>query len=209
MALADIYVLDLKSQFLGEDLHNVFTYDSGGGGSAVELVDAFMDDVYPTINQLASSSIYFLSVYAYSLGNLGDSAEQFIDENGLNGADMLPVFNAVGYTLKTANRAVRPGSKRFAGVPEAVQVSGTITDETYVGVMETLRVALSENISDDDVTFYNPVVVKRVKYEVPDSDPVREAYRWPETDGELVASSLRLVATSKKVTHQTSRGNRT
>jgi hypothetical protein len=167
-----------------------------------------MADVYPAINQLASSSIYFLSVYAYSLGNLGDSAEQFIDENGINGADMLPVFNALGYTLKTANRAVRPGSKRFAGVPEAVQVSGTITDATYVGLMETLRVALDTGLTNDDIQFYTACVVKRIKYEVPGSDPVREAYRWPEDGDPLVVSPLRLVATSKKVTHQTSRGNR-
>jgi hypothetical protein len=73
--------------------------------------------------------------------------------------------------------------------------------------METLRGIFANNISNDDLLFAKFVIVKRVKYDVPGSDPVREAYRFPETDAELVVGNVLNVLTSRKITHQVSRGN--
>lgn len=208
MALADIYVLDHQQSFNSEPLHNLYTFDSGGDGTAVNLVDAFIEDVLPLVQNMQCAQIVTDSIYAYSLGNLADLAEQTIGTpGGLASQEMLPVFNALNFTLKPTSRAVRPGSKRIAGIPETVQVDGRITGTTYLSIMELLRLGLAEPISDDDTIFFTPVIVKRVKYEVPDSDPVRFAYRYPETDEELVASTLRNVTTTPKVSHQVSRGN--
>lgn len=207
MALADIYVLDLQQSFLNEPLHNIFTYERSSTGTAVDLINAFVEDILPLIEPMVSANIKFDGIKAYSLGNLGDLDEQVINEVGLIAGDMLPIFNAVNYTLKPASRAVRPGSKRFAGIVEAVQVNGVITDASMITAMENLRLVLQDPISDDDTAFWNPIVVKRVKYAVPDSDPVRYAYRFPETDEELVFAGLRAVSTTTKVSHQVSRGN--
>lgn len=208
MALADIYVLDHMQTFLNEELHNIYTYERLDTGTANDLVAAFIEDVLPLILPLQSSVVKTPSIKAYSLGNLGDLWEETVnEEGGTVDAEILPIFNALGYTFKPTSRAVRPGSKRIAGVPESAQVNGTITLAGYLTAMEALRLAYAGNISDDDANFWAPVVVKRVKYEVPDSDPVRFAYRFPETDGELVSATLRNVTTNTKVRHQTSRGN--
>jgi hypothetical protein len=208
MALADIFVLDHVQSFDGEPLHNLYTYDSGGTGTAVDLINAFRDDMLPLILQLQCAQIRTDTIKAYSLGNLGDLDEQTVDETGANvGLQMLPVFNAVNFSLKPTSRAVRSGSKRIAGIPETVQVDGTITDATYLTAMEALRIAMSNPISDDDLVFFDPVIVKRVKYAVPDSDPVRYAYRYPEAGDTLVTATIRAVVLNRKVSHQVSRGN--
>lgn len=207
MALEDIYVLDFASEFANDPMHNIFTYERSTSGTSTDLLNAFMEDIFPLVRGLFSSNIHYTTVKAYSLGNLGDLDERVIDLFGTREIDMLPVFNAINYTLKPVGRGVRPGSKRFAGIPEIVQVSGTITDAAYIASMEVLRLALAEAISDDDLAYFDPVVVKRVKYEIPGSSPVRFGYRFPEVELELDARHLRLVSMTTKISHQVSRGS--
>lgn len=208
MALADIYVLDHVQLFEGEDLHNMYTYERSTTGTAVDLINAFREDILPLIQQLQVDDVTTPVIKAYSLGNLGDLDEQTVDEAGANvGVDMLPIFNAINFSLKPASRAVRSGSKRISGIPETVVTNGTVTDSTYLTALEALRIELGEPISDDDVAFWNPVIVKRIKYTVPDSDPERFAYRYPETGDTLVTAALRAVVINRKVSHQVSRGN--
>lgn len=208
MALDDIYVVDHVQSFLGEALHNMYTFERSTTGTAVDLINAFREDMLPLILQLQVDDVRTETIKAYSLGNLSDLDEQTVDETGANvGVDMLPIFNAINFSLKPVGRTVRPGSKRISGVPETVATNGTITDSTYLTAMETFRLELSEPISDDDVTFWNPVIVKRVKYAVPDSDPERFAYRYPMAGDTLVFAALRTVVINRKVSHQVSRGN--
>jgi hypothetical protein len=207
MALADIYVLDLHQTFVSEDLHNIFTFERADTGDATDLIAAFREDILALLKPMFSNQINYASILAYSLGNLADIWEVVVNETGTITGDMLPVFNALNFTYKTTSRAVRPGSKRFAGINETMQVNGRITDSSMLTAMENLRLALSEPISEDETNFWNPVVVKRVKYDVPDSDPVREAYRFPQTDEELIFATIRAVTTTPKISHQVSRGN--
>jgi hypothetical protein len=206
--LADIFVVDLKSSFRSEPLHNIFTYHKTGSGGAEELAAAFIDDLLPAIQILQTGDIITESVYAYSLGDLTDLAEVVVGTAGGGGdADMLPIFNALNFTLKPTSRAVRPGSKRFAGIPESAQADGFITLGGYITGIEGLRTALDSGLDGGTGETFEIVVVKRVKYEVPDSDPVRFAYRFPETDEELVYSTVRTVLSNLKISHQVSRGN--
>lgn len=206
MALVDIYVLDLKQFFGLEECHNIFSYERLGDGTAVDLNNAFIEDVLPAINEVQGDVVTNSSLRTYSLGNLGDFTETALDGGGAGvAAQCLPSFAAYGFTLKPTTRAIRPGSKRFTGVPEASQNNGTIVDSATLANLELLRVALDTEISDDDVNLWANVIVKRVKY-VPDPDrPDHFAYRYPETDAELVSSHLGGVLLSVQVTHQTSR----
>lgn len=206
--LADIYVLDLQQSFEGEVIHNIWTFHKLGTGISQDLIDAFQSDLLPKIALIQNVEIITKLVRVYSLGNLGDTGEEvFSLPGGQDTGQMLPVFNAMNFTLRPVGRTVRPGSKRFAGVPELVQNKGTITDATYLGQLESLRVGLANELSTDDVNFWQPCITKRVKYEVPDSDPVRFAYRYPETDEELVFAPVGNAVTTTKVSHQVSRGN--
>lgn len=208
MALADIYVLDHAQEFGTEPLHNIYCYEKLGEGDAYDLINAFQADILPSVLALQVNTMVTRFISAYSLGNLADLAEETINAVGSYGADqMLPVFNAVNLTLKPTSRAVRPGSKRVSGIPETVTGNGIITDAEYLGRIETLRLAFGNEISTDDENFWRLVIVKRVKYNPDPEKPDHFAYRFPETDGELVVAPLRNVTTTTRVSHQVSRGN--
>lgn len=208
MPIANIYVIDDIQEYQGEPIHNIYTYKSDGTGTAVDVGNSFEQDILPKVLQLQCSQIHHVSLKTYSLSTALPVDERNLDMFGANvGVEMLPIFNAINFSVKPTNRIVRAGSKRYAGVPETVQVDGVITASVYLTAMETLRLALAGSISDDDVIFFEPVIVKRVKYDVPDSSPVRQAYRFPETDAELVTATIGGVTVNRKVSHQVSRGN--
>lgn len=208
MALVNIFQLIDKQSFGNEEILNTYFFEAAVGMTAVDVRNAFLEDLMPAIRGIQTDSIVHREIDTMSLGNLGDFDVQSISLSGSGtGLETLPVFNAIGFTLKPATRAVRPGSKRIAGVPENCQNNGEVTQPAYQASMETLRLALDTPISDDDTLFATPIVLKRVKYTVPGSSPARDAYRLPETDAELVFGLLRAVLTSNHITHQVSRGN--
>jgi len=208
MALDNIYVLKDVQTYNNEEILNTYTFEGEEGGSAVDLVNAFIEDMLPEIRPAQASQLTHTLIAAYSLGNLADLGEEVVSLAGLKtGQSILPIFNAYSFTLRPTSRAVRPGSKRIAGVYEDAVINGIIVDPVPLGELEAIRVALDTPISTDDALFYTPVIVKRVKYEVPGSDPVRFAYRYPETDEELVFATLSGVKSSPRISHQTSRGN--
>lgn len=208
MALSDLYVLDHKQSYLNEPIHNIYTFEALGTGSSTDLVNAFQADILPKVQALQSDDIRTDSLLAYNLGSLADIDEKTINTLGLTTeADMLPIFNAVNFTFKPASRAVRPGSKRIAGIPESAQTDGRITLAGYITAMETLRTAFGNEISTDETNFYRFVVVKRIKYVPEGNPPDKFAYRFPTAEDTLVFAPLRNVTTTLKISHQVSRGN--
>lgn len=206
MALADLYVLDLKQSFLTQEIHNIFSFENTGAATSTDLNNAFMEDLLPLINAVQAEFIVNVSLDTKCLGNLGDN--NFLPLSGvgaLAGSDMLPLHDAVNFTLKPAIRTVRPGSKRFSGIPEVEQVNGTITNAGYITNLNLLKIGLSAFISDDDLEFFSPVIIKRVKYVVPDSDPERFAYRFPEIGETPVYSPVGGVLLNLHISHQISR----
>jgi len=208
MALADIYVLDHAQSFLGEPIHNLYTYERLGTGSAQDLIDAFQSDMLPAIRTIQASQIKTDYLKAWSLGNLSDMAEEDISSAGLVvDVQMLPVFNAINYSMPSNNREVRGGSKRIAGVPENFQVDGTITDAGYIATLNLLKVAYGAEISVDTTNFWRLSIVKRIKYNPDEARPEHFAYRYPEAGDPLVVAQPRAISLKLKVSHQVSRGN--
>jgi len=206
MALDGLYVVDLKQIFGTQDIHNIFTYQRDDTGAAIDLNTAFIADVLPAINQIQHTNITNVGLRITNLGDLADNWEDALTGGGvLSGGEMLPLHDAVNYTLKVTNRAVRPGSKRFAGIGELYQNAGTFTDATYIGFLNALKPVLSQVIDSGDGDTFTPVVVKRVKYAVPDSDPVRYAYRFPEIGETPVQSTIAAVLLNTHVSTQVSR----
>ena len=206
MALADLYVLDFKQKFLQQDIHNIFTFDRSGTGDAVDLCSAFVNDLLTPINDIQNHAIENVSLRAYSLGNLADNAEVQIDGAGSDAAgDMLPLHDAINFTLKSTTRAVRPGSKRFSGIGEAYQVNGDITSAPYIALLETLRVALDSPITGDASNVYDMVIIKRVKYNPDETDLTHFAYRFPEIGETPVVGNLAAVLLNKHISTQGSR----
>lgn len=206
MALDALYVLDLQQRFGQQEIHNIFTFEGLDTHSAVELNAAFQEDLLPKIVAIQSNQIANVGLNTICLGNLGDNSFVALTGGGsFADGPMLPLHDAINFTLKPASRVVRPGSKRFSGIPKLVDVNGDVSDSTYVGNLNTLKTALDSNISDDDISFYAPVVIKRVKYDVPGSDPVRTAYRFPKIGETPVYSQLAGVLLNLHISHQVSR----
>jgi hypothetical protein len=118
--------------------------------------------------------------------------------------ESLPSFAAIGYTLKLNTRAVRPGSKRIAGIPEIVTNRQTITDAAYIALMEAFRLKLQSPLVGAADT-WQLVVVKRVKTPVVGTVPLQYDYRMPTTDADLVYGSVVAALTSTTISSQVSR----
>jgi hypothetical protein len=206
VALSALYVIDFKQSFLGQDLHNIFTFQQEDEGDVIGCADAFATTLVPLINTIQHEDIKNVSVKCYTLGPSGALWEQDTAGEGLlTGSEMLPVHDALNFTLKSSTRLVRPGSKRFSGIPEIEQSGGEIIQPTYIALMETLRIALHTLIVAEAGNNYLPVIVKRVRYAVPGSDPVRYAYRFPEDPEVPVVAQVFVTLLNTHVSHQISR----
>jgi hypothetical protein len=168
------------------------------------LATSFVDAYIPAINQIQGNQLVNISLDVINMGDPSDFESPAVSGNGAYNEQCLPAYAAVGYTLKVDTRAVRKGSKRFSGVPESVQVDGKITDATYQGYMETLRILLQQELVSAGDTWL-PVIVKRVKTAVSGTTPVQYTYRLPTTDGELTLGEVVVALTSNTLSHQVSR----
>lgn len=207
MAINTIYMLRLQQTWDtgGRPMENVFFYDhTAGVGDAFTLATDFVTTILPLINAIQGATVKNVDVNVVNLGDLGDFSSPITTGSGAIGGESLPPFAAIGYTLKVNTRAVRKGSKRFSGVPEAVQAQGLIIDATYKAAMEALRVAMQlELVSAADT--WLPVVIKRVKTAVVGTVPTKYTYRLPTIDAELVVGEIVVALTSFNVSHQVSR----
>jgi hypothetical protein len=206
MALADIYQLIHRQDFIGKLVENVYFFRREDSSvDHQDLQDGFVDQYLNDILTIQCAVVKSTEILVQSLGNTSDfGSTPLTATEGLRSGDCLPAFNAVGYTFRSADRAVRPGSKRICGVPEAVTLYDDITDASYLGYMETLRVTL-----DTPITFgggiFTPVLVKRIKEPIVGTVPPQYTYRLPETGDPLTVATFLGVLVGKKVTSQISR----
>jgi len=214
MALEDIYMATLVQRVSGtsEDLESVFFFEGGGTSpSAIECKAAMLTDADPSfledINSLQCTAINNRSIRVINLGDLADFFDDPVTGGGDVAGQMLPIHDALNFSLRLNTRAVRPGSKRFSGIPEAWQDGGVITDSEALGRIDAVGAHLRSILTTAGGATFTPVVVKRVLYDVPDTDPVRQAYRVPQVGDDLVVGTVVAVLTTPVISHQTSRGN--
>jgi len=209
MALSDIFQLILRSSFGSEQINNTFFFErSGAAASAAAVAGAWVTAFEPKIANMTCSSITFKTLDVTNLGDLTDFHTEVLADTGIDVRPMLPTSVAVNYSLKLDTRAIRPGSKRFAGVPEEATAINTITEAPYIAFLETLRVQLQTALtSGAGATTWTPVVVKRIKY-VPDPlRPTHFAYRLPEPGDTLVVGHVVQALVNLTLSHQVSRAN--
>lgn len=210
VGIADIYQVVDNQRFPGGELvQNVYFYSAeDSDGSAEDLSLAFNNDMLTgLIRDLQSNQFSHTVIGAQSLGNPADFYNRVLTGAvGVWGTDCLPAFNALNFTLRTASRAVRPGSKRIGGLPDntGVYTNGQVIDVSELATMEDVRIAMSAIITAAGAE-YTPVIVKRIF--VPATVDHKAYYRLPETDGELEYFPVSVALVNPVVTHQTSRGN--
>ena len=206
MALDGLYQVVVKQNMFGKNIENVFFFqEQEAGGTESDVYDAFFSQYTVAMRNLQAQALNWTEVVVTNLGDLADFGSHPLPVTGLAGAgDVLPAFNAVGYTLKLATRGIRPGSKRIAGVLEAVVLNGVITEPTYAAQVEAFRLILDDPLNGTLVD-YDPVVVKRVKEAVPDTTPVQYTYRLPKIGEVPEVGLIKAAFTNPNITSQTSR----
>jgi len=206
MALSDIYQLVQKQTYGTKNIENVWFYQKEAPEStAQDLSDAFQEDLLPVMLAMQGFVMRTVELYITNLGNLADFWTEALDEQGTFGdVDCLPAINAINYTMKPATRAVREGSKRICGIPEAVTDFDTVTNATYLTKMEALRIAIDTPLNTGGEIF-TPCIVKRIKEEVTGTVPLQYTYRLPTVGDTLTVTNFAAVLVNKNITSQVSR----
>jgi len=205
MPLNTTYMLTHKQLINGQLCQNVYFYDHvAGTGTSDTIGEMFIDNVQDVINAIQTEYVTNLGLDVVNMGITTDFSIFSLVGAGDYTGDNLPPQDAVSYTFKSGDRAIRPGGKRYVGVPETVQNVGVIADETYLDKMETLRDLLGNNLILGGDTF-QPVIVKRIKEEVVGTVPLQYTYRLPTTGDTFLSTNILSVLVSKAVSSQVSR----
>ncbi len=208
MALSDIYMVRDIQDYQEEPLMNVYFFqDITTAITAESVVTAYIEDFLPAVRAIQTADVTHTKVDAVNLADAGNFFESVIALDGSHAGESLPAHSAVNYSLRINSRALRPGSKRYCGIDESLVSGNLITNATYIGLLNTLRSQQSALIGEGIAENLKQIVVKRVLYEVPDSSPVRMAYRLPLTDEKLVTGDVVDALLNLKISHQVSRGN--
>lgn len=202
-------VIDKQLFPTGELVENVYFYSSeDADGSAEDLSLAFNNDMLTGIIRDAQSNQFSHSIItAISLGNPADFYNRvLVGAVGGLAFDCLPAFNALNFTLRTASRAVRPGSKRIGGLPDGTDyyANGVVVAAGLLTLLEDIRTAMAGTITAAGAV-YTPIIVKRIP--VAADEDHGAYYRLPTTDLELEYFPVVNALVNVRVTHQISRGN--
>jgi len=206
MPLNKIYQLRLIAHMEDQVIENIFSFDHVlGDGISTNLALDFEAQWLDAIRQVQSDAIVYDGITVYNMGDFGDFVNlPLIDQGAIVGAQPLPSFAAIGFSLKLNTRAVRPGSKRIAGIPETYTLGNVITNAAYIADIELLRLKFSASMVGAGDT-WQPIVIKRVKTPVVGTVPLKYNYRLPEVDADLVYGNVVVAVTSNDISSQVSR----
>lgn len=211
MATGDVYEVTHRGTMSNQAVNNVYFYQQraafvpSSGTIAQALADAWGEILIPEVLAIASSDYRSDSVDVRNLFDPTDQGQYVDGSLGSGGTtmDSLPVHDAWGLQLKHDYAGMRPGGKRYAGVPESSQVDG-IPTSGMITALNSFGEALAAPIQGgliitDNIMF--PVVVKRVRT----GSPGAYTYRLPENSGELIVGTIIEVLVRLLVTTQNSR----
>jgi hypothetical protein len=206
MALNTIYQV-IHKQLFGTTIktENVYFFNHiSGTGDATALASDFVTTAVALVNAMQSSAVHNQAVDVINLGDTADFESLPVIGSGANVAEPMPAFNAISFTVKPDDRALRHGGKRIVGLPEASAVINEITSAPILDAMEAYRIFLMNDFVGEFDT-WKPILVKRVRTPVAGTVPLKYTYRLPETDDELVTAGILLALSNVFVQHQTSR----
>lgn len=167
-------------------MQNDFFYlVTDAGGTAEACYEAFIEDaaIMEAINAIQTDHVQNDFIRVLNLFSLTDFYEASVEGTGEYAVNTMPADDAINFTLKLNTRGVRPGHKRFSGLPVTYGNVGLVTDATYITKLNTLRTALHAPIGVDLTPMFTPVVVKRIV--VPATEDHGKYYRLPNTVEEL------------------------
>lgn len=213
MAMDDLYEVSLKGAMSGQECWNVLHYwqelefVTTYSTKAQVLAENWYDQIFPSIQGIASEDVSYSEIRVRNLFTQSDRYNLAISEVGTGateGAQTLPTFAAFGYTLLPETPVVKPGAKRFVGVPEICQADGVINVGGYITTLQALETKLEAAVTVGAVIqdpCFVPIIVKRIR----SGSPGAYEYRLPETSLEAVFSKIAVAAFNAIITSQISR----
>lgn len=178
MANFDVYQVVDKGVLQGQECLNVYFFqvqDIATAHNAAEVTAAYIAQTLPLVKTMQESGFVHTEVKATNLFDPSDVHTEAISVPGTAafGADLLPIFAAVGFTEVGANGAVRNGSKRYSGLDEGIQVDGTITNGTFITQANLVADQLFNPLTVGILDVFIPIIIKRLlvgsDYVLPDN----------------------------------------
>jgi hypothetical protein len=208
VALSDCYMLKDFQTLDNETILNVYFYqDLLLASIAQNVAESWIADVLPKVIAMQSNTLTHERVEVVNLDDPSNFYEVATGDTGVGTTAALPSHDAINYSLRLNSRALRPGSKRYAGLSEDATVGNFFTAAPFLVAAETLRVQQYTILLSGILETFQPIVVKRVKYNPDPGDLTHFAYRLPENDAEFVFGNVVNALTNTRVSHQVSRNN--
>jgi len=109
----------------------------------------------------------------FSVGSVGPAS-------GLRTGQACAPFDAIAFFSERNTRAIRRGQKRFMGVSEDDQNNGVLVGSGLSNAGDMAEALGDQLATGSPIQRFNPVVVKRILYQVDGKD----RYRLPENEAE-------------------------
>jgi len=190
--IGDIVQLTLRGSVLGELMENVHFYrveDAPTAGYLIGLCDEFESEVRPAYATVQHDECLYTERVAQNLFNFDEYILTPLTPDNGSGttSDPVPSFVAASIKLTRGNSSVRNGRKSIAGAMEG-QMIQQVWDAGYLTNLQTLADALAQELFPGGVDRFLPVIVKRVKTLIPDTEPPQYTYTLPTTQVEMGAN---------------------
>lgn len=167
---AYVYRLVLAASLYGKACDNVFYYGVvGGSPSAINLRNAFGEDVAPAIQAIQSEDVLYASINSVGVQGIFDFDDYPFTAVGSVGDFAEPTFVAWGYRYNRAASNERHGYKRFAGVADTWWEGGEI-DPANNTALAAVATVLEGDINNGGSTF-TPLIQRRFLDKVPVDPP--------------------------------------
>jgi len=146
-----------------------------GVATSGTILDGILDMQHPDL-----SAVQAICINPYDPEDF--DAQPFIPRpTGAGGGTGSAPFLAIGFRSNQTRRDIRRATKRFGGIPEDATGAGGAITGGWVALAATMATLMGNVLSltvDAATSSYTPCVVKKEKYAVADTDPVRYAYRY-------------------------------
>lgn len=148
MAVGERYKLNIRGAYAGVVFENRYWYlQVSGVGDAGLLIDAFVEDVIPSLKPVQDSLVIYSEGEAVNQEDPTDFATQTIAAVGNVIGEGLPPFCQWSFKLNTTDSRIRSGGKRIVGIPETLQQDGGASVPA-LALLATLGTALESLVVD-------------------------------------------------------------
>lgn len=197
-----LYEIVLDSSYAGQSCINRWNYVASGSSGSITGAQALMgalgflplgdppvypaDTVFDKIRDMCVTAVTFTQVIAKNIYDPTDfwTASFIPGTAGKPNFQGEPPFTAFGFRTTRTRSDIARGTKRFVGVPVNGSTGAGNANTEQVALMDELAIAMSFSVTWDadtaNITF-QPAIVQKEKYVVPNSTPERFAYRYYPT----------------------------